>query len=98
MTPELLKLWWSVFPNDELRPAIARTRADVLVLDLETSRTDDIGRLRREFPTLCIVGTHRLANDQLWAQALDQGACDLCEPRDYEVVRSVLHEWAQHAA
>jgi DNA-binding NtrC family response regulator len=83
---------------EELRPAIARTRADVLVLDLEISRTDDIGRLHREFPTLCIVGTHRLADDRLWAEALHQGAADLCEPRDNEVVRSVLHEFAQHAA
>jgi len=83
---------------EEVRPAITRNHADVLVFDLETSRSDEIGRLHREFPSLCIVGTHRLADEQLWAEALNQGAADLCEPRNDDVVRSVLRERVQHAA
>ena len=83
---------------EEVRPAIARNHADVLVFDMERSRPDEIGRLHREFPSLCIVGTHRLADEQLWAEALDQGAADVCEPRNDEVVRSVLRERVQHAA
>jgi AmiR/NasT family two-component response regulator len=83
---------------EEVRPAIARIQADVLVLDMEMSHPDEIGRLHREFPSLCIVGTHRLADEQLWAEALNQGAADVCEPRNDIVVRSVLHECAQHAA
>ena len=83
---------------EEVRPAIQRSRAHVLVLDLETSRSGEIGRLHHEFPSLCIVGTHRLADDQLWTEALNQGAADVCAPRNDEVVRSVLHECAQLAA
>jgi hypothetical protein len=83
---------------EEVRLAIVRNHANVLVLDMEESRPDEIARLHREFPSLCIVGTHRLADDQLWADALNQGAADLCEPRNDLVVRSVLHETAQHAA
>jgi len=83
---------------EELRPAITRNHADVLVFDLETSRSGEIGRLHQEFPSLTIVGTHRLADDKLWTEALDQGAADLCEPRNDEVVRSVLRERLQHAA
>jgi hypothetical protein len=55
---------------EEVRPAVARHRAEALVLDLETSGPDEVDRLHREFPGLCIVGTHRLADDKLWAEAM----------------------------
>ena len=42
-------------------------------------------------PSLCIVGTHRLADDKLWTEALSLGASDICEPRNDDVVRSLLH-------
>jgi chemotaxis response regulator CheB len=82
----------------EVRPAVFQHRADVLVLDLETSRPEDLGRLRHEFPTLCIVGTHRLADEKLWTEALNQGATDVCEPRGDEVLRSVMRERAHRIA
>jgi len=83
---------------EEVRPAIKHNHADVLIFDLETSRPDEIGRLHHEFPSLCIVGTHRLADEKLWTEALGQGAEDLCEPRNDEVVRSVLRGHAHRAA
>jgi len=83
---------------EEVRPAIARNHADVLVLDIEKSQPGEIGRLHHEFPSLRIVGTHRLADEQLWAEALNQGAADVCEPRNDKVVNSVLHECAPRAA
>jgi len=58
--------------------------------------------LHREFPGLCIVGTHRLADDKLWAEAMSLGASDICEPRNEDVVLSLLHSvshrLAHHAA
>ena len=81
----------------ELRPSISRNRAEALVLDLETSGPDEVERLHREFPALCIVGTHRLADDKLWAEAMSLGARDICEPRNEDVVRSVLHGLTHHA-
>lgn len=86
---------------EEVRTAITRNHADVLVLDMEKSAPEAIGRLHREFPSLRIVGTHRLADDNLWTEALNQGATNVCEPRNEQIVRSVLHEFAQrthHAA
>jgi hypothetical protein len=68
------------------------------VLDLETSGPGEVERLHHEFPGLCIVGTHRLADDKLWAEAMSLGASDICEPRNDEVVRSLLHRRARHAA
>jgi DNA-binding NtrC family response regulator len=84
---------------DEVRSALSQNQAEALVLDLETSGPDEVQRLHREFPDLCIVGTHRLADDKLWAEAMSFGASDICEPRKDEVVRSLLHGLAeQHRA
>jgi len=82
----------------EVSAAVARQHADALVLDLEASGASEIERLHHEFPGLCIVGTHRLADTELWAEALKYGAADICEPRHHEVVRSVLHHLVRHAA
>src|SRR3977135_2885440 len=53
---------------EDVRPAVARHRAGALVLDLETSGAGEVERLHHEFPSLCIVGTHRLADDETLAQ------------------------------
>jgi DNA-binding NtrC family response regulator len=83
---------------DEVQSAVARQRAKVLVLDLETSRLDAVRNLHQEFPALCIVGTHRLADDELWAEAMTQGAADVCQPRKDQVLSSVMRERAHFAA
>ena len=83
---------------DEVRSVVARHRAEALVLDLETSGPGEVERLHREFPALCIVGTHRLADDKLWAEAMSLGASDICEPRHRDVVHSLMHRSARHAA
>jgi len=83
---------------EEVRSAVSRQRAEVLVLDLETSGPGEVERLHREFPGLCIVGTHRLADDKLWAEAMSLGASDICEPRNSDVVRSVSRGLRRHAA
>jgi DNA-binding NtrC family response regulator len=86
----------------EVRPAVAQYRAEAVVLDLETAGPGEVMHLHREFPDLCIVGTHRLADDKLWAEAMSLGASDICEPRNDDVVRSLLHSvshrLAHHAA
>ncbi len=83
---------------EEVHSAVARQRAEALVLDLEISGPDEVERLHHEFPGLCIVGTHRLADDKLWAEAMSLGAADICEPRNDAVVRSVLQHLTPHAA
>jgi DNA-binding NarL/FixJ family response regulator len=75
----------------ELPSAVTRHRAGAVVLDLETAGPDEVERLHHAFPTLCIVGTHRLADDKLWTEAMSLGASDICEPRNDEIVRSLLH-------
>lgn len=84
--------------QEELRPAIARNRAEVLVLDMERFSSREVEQIHHEFPSLSIVCTHRLADDELWTDALSHGAADVCEPRQDEVVRSVMRERAHRAA
>ncbi len=83
--------------NAEVRPTVARHRAEALVLDLEQSGPGEVERLHHEFPSLCIVGTHRLADDKLWAEAMSLGASDICEPRMDHIVSSLLHRLCKRA-
>jgi DNA-binding NtrC family response regulator len=83
--------------HEEVRPAVTRSHAEALVLDLETSGPDEVQRLHQEFPSLCIVGTHRLADDKLWAEAMSLGASDICEPRNDQVLHSLLNKRVQRA-
>jgi len=92
------KIVISARKHEDVRAAVTQDQADVLVLDLEASRLDEIRLLHREFPLLCIVGTHRLADEKIWTEALDQGAADVCEPRDIDVVRSVMREHTHRVA
>jgi len=85
--------------REEIRPAIARLRADVLVLDVESSRSGEVERLHQVFPRLSIVCTHRLADEELWTEALNQVADDMCMPCNAEAaVRSVLRNGARRLA
>lgn len=84
---------------EDIRPALARHRAEVLILDLENSCLNEVERLHREFPGLSIVCTHRLADDELWTAALTQGAADVCEPWNTEgVMRAIVREQSRAAA
>lgn len=84
---------------EDIPTAIARHRADVLVLDLEKSGLTQVERLHHEFPDLSIVCTHRLADEELWTEALNQGAADMCVPwNTQDIVRSVMQERAHRAA
>ena len=69
---------------DDVRPQIAKHRAEVLIVDMEGAHLQLIERLHREYPSVCIVCTHRVADEQMWAAALDAGASDYCQSSDTE--------------
>lgn len=73
---------------EEARHMVPKNRAGVAIVDLEAATLLEIDELRREFPELGIVCTHRLADEELWAAALNAGAIDCCHPAD---VRSLVH-------
>jgi DNA-binding response OmpR family regulator len=87
--------------EDELRERIARNRPAAVILDMESSRLTDVRNLRRDFPTLPIVCTHRVPDEELWIAALEAGASDVCPADDVpNVLSSVLRNvaMAQHIA
>ena len=67
---------------EELRIDIPRHRADVAILDIEASCLADVEHLHREFPAVSIVCTHRVADEEMWAAALNAGASDMCPALD----------------
>jgi DNA-binding response OmpR family regulator len=87
--------------RDELRERVAKSRPQAVILDMEYSRLTDVRSLHRDFPTLPIVCTHRIPDEELWIAALEAGASDVCPANDVQnVLTSVLRSVAiaQHAA
>ena len=72
----------------DLRATIARTRAEVAVVDMEAATLVEVAKLSREFPKARIVCTHRLADDEMWAAALSAGAVDVCPSSDTRAIVS----------
>ena len=67
---------------EELWVDIPRHRPDVVVLDIEASCLKEVERLHQEFPGVSIVCTHRVADEEMWAAALNAGASDMCPAFD----------------
>lgn len=81
--------------NDEMRDKVARSCPEAVVLDIEGSRLAEVADLRRDFPSLPIVCTHRIPDEELWMAALEAGASDVCPAGDVNnVLTSVLRNMA----
>ena len=81
--------------GEELRERVARNRPEAVILDMENSRLSDVRDLRNDFPTLPIVCTHRIPDEELWVAALEAGASDVCRTDDVQnVLTSVLRSVA----
>ena len=76
----------AVHSLDDLRASMIKHHTDVAILDLEVASIKALQRLCREFPHTSMVGTHRLANEELWASALRAGAVDVCPADDANAV------------
>ena len=84
--------------GEELRERIAKNRPEAVILDMEQSRLSDIRNLRHEFPSLPILCTHRIPDEELWVAALDAGANDVCSTEDVQsVLASVLRNTSSKA-
>ena len=70
----------------ELRTSIAKNRAKVVVLDIETTPISEVERLSHDFPGVSIVCTHRLPDEEMWTAALSAGAADICPSSDTRAV------------
>ncbi len=76
---------------DDVRHAVPQHRAGIVIADLETFDLARVRELRDQFGGVQIVCLHRLADEELWAQALAAGADDCCDSRDITgILRSAL--------
>ena len=70
--------------HNDVRSMLVKHRAEVVVLDMEGAHLEVVEQLHRDFSGVCIVCTHRVADEAMWAAALDVGASDYCQASDTE--------------
>jgi DNA-binding response OmpR family regulator len=81
--------------REELRDNVVRNRPEAVVLNIEYWRLTDVESLHRDFPSLPIVCTHRIPDEEMWMAALEAGASDVCPADDVaNVLISVLRSTA----
>jgi DNA-binding response OmpR family regulator len=81
--------------REELRANVVRNRPEAVVLNIEYWRLTDVESLHRDFPSLPIVCTHRIPDEEMWMAALEAGASDVCPADDVaNVLTSVLRSTA----
>ena len=80
----------------ELRDSILKHRPEVAVVDIEMASLSEIQRLSREFAGMCIVCTHRLADEEMWTAALTAGATDVCPSRDTRAIVTSTLRYSPH--
>jgi len=69
---------------EEVRSAIPKHRANLAVVDLETVDLIEVRKLCHEFDHTKVVCFHRLADEEMWAQALGAGAIDCFQSADVD--------------
>jgi DNA-binding NarL/FixJ family response regulator len=79
---------------EDLRTAVLRHRAQIVILDMELACLSEVEQLHRDFPHLAIVCTHRLADEDMWTSVLAAGAVDICRSSD---TRSILMSTLRNA-
>ena len=75
----------------ELRQIINERHADVAVVDLELVPLDQVRSLVREYGATTMICTHRLADEQLWTDALAAGAADCLHSLDVRAIVLAAH-------
>ena len=67
---------------DEVRHAIPKHRAQLAIVDLELLNFGDVKQLCSDFGQTQVVCTHRIPDEEMWAEALTAGAIDCCQNAD----------------
>lgn len=79
----------------ELRDLVAQNPPEVAVLDVEGLQFAEVEKLHQDFPSLSILCTHRVPDEEMWMAALEAGAVDVCPSHDVEaILASILRSVA----
>jgi DNA-binding NtrC family response regulator len=68
--------------REELRERLTKHHPQAVVLNIEDWRLVDVQTLHQDFPSLPIVCTHRVPDEEMWMAAMDAGASDVCPADD----------------
>ncbi len=82
---------------EEARDAVPKHRANIVIADLELMHMPEIQRLHNEFGSVNIVCTHRIPDEEMWAESLQAGAVDCCYSSDVGAIMSAAMQ-NQHVA
>jgi hypothetical protein len=63
-----------------------RNRATMAVVGLEVVTLAELATFCKEFPSVAVVCTHRVPDEQMWMQILNAGAIDCCYTFDIRVI------------
>ena len=80
--------------TSELEEAVPRVRASCAIVDMETVSYPELKRLCAEFPGTAFVCIHRLADESMWASALQMGAADCCQSNDIRGIVTASQRYA----
>ena len=81
--------------ENELCDLVAQNPPEVAVLDVEGLQFADVEKLHQDFPSLSILCTHRVPDEEMWMAALEAGAVDVCPSYDVEaILASILRSVA----
>jgi len=72
--------------REELRERLSQNHDGAVVLNMEYCRLTDVQSLHQDFPTLPIVCTHRIPDEEMWMAAIEAGASDMCPADDVQNV------------
>lgn len=82
---------------DEVRHAIPKHRAQLAIVDLELANLDEVQKLCSEFGQTQVVCTHRIPDEEMWAEALTAGAIDCCQNADVAGILDAVRRNVQKA-
>ncbi len=82
---------------DEVRHAIPKHRAQLAIVDLELANIKDVEKLCNDFGQTQVVCTHRIPDEEMWADALTAGAIDCCHNADIAGILDAVRRNMRHA-
>jgi DNA-binding NarL/FixJ family response regulator len=76
----------------ELRGTLAQQQPYALIVDLELIGLEELREICHSCPETVVVGTHRVADDEMWLASLAAGAADCCAAADFAgILRAIGH-------
>ncbi len=78
------------FDHENLRDSIARSRADLAIVDLDMLSVEDVRELCSDFSGTGVICVHRAPDYELWNDAITAGALECCHPSDIPAILSAM--------